>query len=255
MRPVSSPHATGALAGAWIVLQRELAAAFDSSIAYVATIAALLASTSVFMNEFFLAGKLDLGPLFELLPRVLVLYAPALSMRMWSEDLRTRTFELWMTLPLPPFAVVLGKYLAGLALLVLFLAGTLPLVLLLCTLGEPDLGRIAAGYGGALLLGSLFLALGALCSALSADQIVSFLSAAFVCFLLLFLGDERVVAVLDGALPGARAGSFLADHVAAAGPYESFVRGALSLGATSYFVGLSALAVALTAEAVRRNRA
>lgn len=255
MRPNPSPRATGALAGVWVVLQRELAAAFDSSIAYVATIAALLALTSVFMNEFFLAGKLDLGPLFELLPRVLVLYAPALSMRMWSEDLRTRTFELWMTLPLPPAAVVLGKYLAALALLVLFLAGTLPVVALLCLLGQPDLGRIAAGYAGALLLGSLFLALGALCSALTADQIVSFLSAAFLCFLLVFLGDERVVAVVDGALPGLHAGSFLADHVAALGPYGSFVRGALSLGAACYFLGLAALCVALTAEVVRRNRA
>ncbi len=251
--PITPP--VRALQGCAVVLQRELAAAFDSAIAYVATIAALLASTSVFMNEFFLAGKLDLGPFFDLLPLVLVLYAPALSMRLWSEDLRSRTFELWMTLPLPPWAVVLGKYLSGVVLLALFLAGTLPLVVLLCTLGQPDLGRIAAGYAGAFLLGSLFLAVGSLCSALTADQIVSFLSAAFVSFALVFLGDERVVAVVDGALPGARLGSFLADHLAAVGPYESFVRGALSLGSFAYFAGLCALLVALTTLAVQRNRA
>lgn len=248
LRPLS------ALSGAWPVLQRELAAAFDSAIAWVATAAALLATTSVFMNEFFLAGKLDMTPLFELLPRVFVLFLPALSMRLWSEDLRSRTFELWMTLPLPPAAVVLGKYLAALALLALFLAGTLPVVALLATLGEPDYGRIAAGYAGAFLLGGMLLALGGLCSALTSDQVVAFLLAAFAAFVLTFLGEERVAAVIDGAAPGWRVGSFLADHVALRAPYEACVRGWIPLGALAYFVGLAALLLALTTQVVARNR-
>jgi ABC-2 type transport system permease protein len=241
--------------GALLVAQRELAAACDSSIAWVATIAALLALTSVFMNEFFLVGKLEMTPLFELLPLFFVLYLPALSMRSWSEDLRSRTFELWMTLPLRPAAVVAGKYLASLALLVLFLAGTLPVVVLLCALGQPDLGRIASGYAGAFLLGATLLALGALCSALTADQVVAFLCAAFGAFLLVFLGEERVVAVLDGAAPGWRLGSFLADHLSALPPYEGFVRGALSLGGCAWFTGLALLFLALTSLAVRGKRA
>jgi ABC-2 type transport system permease protein len=241
--------------GAWLVAGRELAGACDSKVAWVATIAALLALTSVFMNEFFLAGKLDMRPFFDLLPLFFVLYLPALSMRSWSEDLRSRTFELWMTLPLSPGAVVAGKYLAGLALLALFLAGTLPVVLLLVALGEPDLGRIASGYAGALLLGATLLALGGLCSALTADQIVAFLGAALGAFLLVFLGEERVVAVLDGAAPGWRVGSFLADHLSALLPYEGFVRGSLSLGATAWFVGLALFLIALTALAVRGKRA
>jgi ABC-2 type transport system permease protein len=241
--------------GALVVAGRELAAACDSSIAWVATIAALLALSSVFMNEFFLAGKLDMQPLFDLLPLLFVLYMPALSMRTWSEDLRSRTFELWMTLPLPPGAVVAGKYLASLALLLLFLAGTLPVVLLLVALGEPDLGRIASGYAGAFLLGATLLALGSLCSALTSDQIVAFLAAAFGAFLLVFLGEERVVAVLDGAAPGWRLGSFLSDHVSALPPYEGFVRGSLGLGALAWFAGLALLLLGFTTLAVRRNRA
>jgi ABC-2 type transport system permease protein len=241
--------------GALLVAGRELAGACDSKVAWVATIAALLALSSVFMNEFFLAGKLEMRPLFDLLPLFFVLYLPALSMRSWSEDLRSRTFELWMTLPLAPGAVVAGKYLASLALLVLFLAGTLPVVLLLVALGEPDLGRIASGYAGAFLLGATLLALGGLCSALTADQIVAFLAASFGAFLLVFLGEERVVAVLDGAAPGWRVGSFLSDHVSALPPYESFVRGSLSLGACIWFAGLALFFLACTSLAVRRNRA
>lgn len=240
--------------GTLLVAQRELAAAFDSAIAYVATIAALLALTSVFMNEFFLAGKLDMRPLFDLLPLLFVLYAPALSMRSWSEDLRTRTFELWMTLPLAPAAVVAGKYLANLVLLALFLCGTLPVVVLLTTLGAPDYGRIASGYAGAFALGATFLALGALCSALTADQIVAFLGASFGAFVLVFLGEERVVAVLDGAAPGWRIGSFLCDHLSALPPYEDFVRGTLALGACAWFGGLVLLFLALTTLVVQRNR-
>ncbi|MBK7643587.1 MAG: hypothetical protein IPJ19_11175 [Planctomycetes bacterium] len=241
--------------GALVVAGRELGAAFDSSIAWVATIAALLATTSVFMNGFFLAGKLDMRPLFELLPLLFVLYMPALSMRSWSEDLRSRTFELWMTLPLPPGAIVAGKYLASIALLALFLAGTLPVVALLVWLGDPDLGRIASGYAGAFLLGATLLALGSFCSALSADQIVAFLSAAFASFVLVYLGEERVVAVLDGALPGLHLGSFLSEHLSALPPYQSFLRGSLSLGACAWFVGLALLFLALSTRAVRRNRA
>lgn len=244
-----------ALRGTFVVAGRELGAAFDSKVAWVATIAALLALGSVFMNEFFLAGKLDMTPLFEHLPLFFVLFLPALSMRSWSEDLRSRTFELWMTLPLPPAALVAGKYLANLALLALFLLGTLPIVVLLVSLGEPDLGRIGAGYAGAFLLGAALLALGNLCSALTADQIVAFLGAAFGAFVLVFLGEERVVAVLDGAAPGWRIGSRLCEHVSALPPYESFVRGSLSLGAVAWFVALALLCLALATQAVRRNRA
>jgi ABC-2 type transport system permease protein len=113
-------------------------------VAWLAVAAAVFAANAWFMNEFFLAARLDMTPFFERLPFVFVVFVPALSLRQWSEDLRSRTFELWMTLPLRPVEIVVGKYLAGLALIAVFLAGSLPIVVLLLALGEPDLGASPA---------------------------------------------------------------------------------------------------------------
>lgn len=236
------------------VFARELSAAFDSSIAYVACIAAWIAVSSLYMNEFFLTGRLDMTPFFDVLPLVLVLFVPALSMRAWSEDLRTRTFELWMTLPLSAGSVVLGKFLSVLAVYALFLLGTLPIVAMLVALGEPDLGRIAAGYTGAFCLGAQFLAVGLLFSSVTSDQIVAFLSTAFAAFALVFTGHPRVVAVLDGLAPGIAPGSFLADTLSATPHYDNFVRGTVGLTAVVYFAGFAAAFLFLNTLAVEKNR-
>jgi ABC-2 type transport system permease protein len=248
----AGPRTAPWLDGLRAVAGRELAAAFDSNVAYVATIAGLLAVASAFMNEFFLSGKLDMTPFFDALAPALVLLMPAIAMRTWSEDLATRTFELWATLPLSSAQVVLGKYLAALALHLVFLAGTLPIVAMLCALGDPDLGRIASGYLGAVLLGALLLAIGQLVSGLSADQIVVFLATAFAGFALLGCGHPRVVAVLDGWLAGL--GTALHDRLSALPHYARFVRGTVAASSLAYFAGLSAVCLALNARAVRTLR-
>lgn len=240
--------------GVRLVAAREVGATFDSTIAYTATIASLVAVNALFMNEFFLAGKLDMTPFFVLLPIVLVLQAPAISMRAWSEDLKTRTFELWMTLPLSPAQVVIGKYASGLVLHAIFLIGTLPIVVMLCALGSPDLGRITAGYVGAFLLGGTFLALGSFFSSLTPDQITAFLASAFTSFVLLFTGHPRVVAVLDGLAPKLSIGTFLSDHVSCLPHYESFVRGTIALPALAWFVLASSAFLFATTISVRKNR-
>ncbi len=248
-------RAVSAAAGVRAVAGRELSAAFESAIAYVASCAAWIGVSALFMNEFFLTGRLDMTPFFDLLPLVVVLFVPALSMRVWSDDLRTRTFELWMTLPLPTSSVVVGKFVASLALYALFLLGTTPIVGMLVALGEPDLGRIAAGYAGALLLGAQFLAVGVLCSSLTSDQIVAFLASAFAGFLLIVTGHPRAVAVLDGVAPGAAIGTFLADSISALPHYQEFVRGTISLAGVVYFVGFSAACLFVNALVVEKNRA
>lgn len=223
------------------MLARELAGWFEAPLAWLAVAAAILASNAWFMNEFFLAGTLDMTPFFERLPLVLVAFVPAIAMRTWSEDLRARTFELWMTLPFRPSQVVAGKYAAALTVLALFLAGTLPIVAMLCALGSPDLGRIAAGYAGAFLLGAQMLAFGQLASALFADQVLAFLAGALASAALVFSGHERVVAVLDGLAPSMAVGRRVADFASAWPRYERFAGGEIALAGVAYFVA-SALA-------------
>lgn len=240
--------------GVRLVLGRELSAWFDGAIAYVALVVSLLAVGAMFVNEFFAAGKLDMAPFFDRMPLVLVLFAPAIAMRSWAEDKKQRTFELWMTLPLEPAQVVLGKYFASVALFGVFLAGTLPIPLMLFVLGRPDPGLIAAGYLGAALLGALFLAIGQLFSGLTGDQIVAFLATAFACGFLVATGEARVVDVLDGLAPSVPPGTLLSDWVSALPRYEAFSRGVVGLSGLAYFVGLSALLLAWNTAAVTRRR-
>lgn len=254
MSATAAQRDIGFLAGVALVTGRELGAFFDSAIAYVYTIAALLLVNSLFMNEFFLTGKLDLTPFFDLLAPLLAVLLPAITMRVWAEERKHRTFELWATLPLRAGQVVLGKYLATWVLYGLFLLGTTPIVLMLVALGRPDLGLIASGYLGALLLGALLLALGCLASSLTSDQIVAFLLAALLGFALIASGHPLVTAVLDGAAPSLLIGRFLADHVSALPHFERFVRGLVALPSLVYFVGFAAVALWLNALVVARQR-
>ncbi len=252
--PHPIPSEVSYLHGIRLVLGRELSAWFDGAIAAVALVVSLLAVGALFVQEFFAAGRLDMAPFFERLPLVLVLFAPAIAMRSWAEDRKQRTFELWMTLPLEPAQIVAGKYFASLALYGVFLAGTLPIPLMLFALGRPDPGPIASGYLGAALLGALFLALGQLLSSLTADQIVAFLASAFVCACLVATGEPRVVDVLDGLLPRVAPGTLLSDWLSALPRYEAFTRGSVGLAGFVYFAGSSALALAWNAAVVESRR-
>ncbi len=240
--------------GVRLVAGRELGAAFDAGIATVATVALTLLANSIFMNEFFLTGTLDMTGFFDLLPLLLCFFVPALSMRLWAEERKSRTIELLFTLPIRPLQAVLGKYLAALALFALFLACTLPIPLMLEFLGTPDRGAILAGYLGLSAFGALFLAIGGLLSALARDQITAFVLSTLVGFALVLTGQERVASVLDGLAPTLALGSFLRENVAVLAPYGDFVRGVLRLSAVSYFALSSALCLWATALVLERDR-
>ncbi len=238
-----------------IVAAREVGAIFDSHIATIAAIAFTLLANTIFMNGFFLSGKVDMTPYFDLLPLLFAFFLPAVSMRLWAEEKKHRTIELLLTLPIRPFQAVLGKFLAALVLFGLFLLGSLPIPLLLEVLGSPDRGLLVSGYLGAFFLGSLLLALGSLCSALSADQITAFVTSALIGVFLVLSGDERVVAVLDGLAPSAALGTFLATHLSALTPYRALERGLMELSAVVYFAGLSAAALWISSLHLERSRA
>jgi len=240
--------------GLRVITARELAAYFDSTIAYVYTIAFLLLSHSIFMNDFFLAGVVDMSGYFELLPLLLVFFVPAVTMRLWAEERKHRTAELLLTLPVTPIQAVLGKYLAALTLYGLFLAGSLPIVVMLLALGDPDLGLIFSGYLGLFLFGSLFLAFGEFFSSLTSEQIVAFVAATLLGCILLLTGNAGVVAVLDGLWPSFALGTLLYESVSVMPHYEAFVRGAVRLDSLAYFFGCSAVFLWMNAFVLERDR-
>lgn len=251
---MSDQGSVGFGTGVGVIAARELGNYFDSKIAYVYTIAFVVLANSIFMNEFFLTGTVDMTGFFDLMPLLLPVFLPAVTMRLWAEERKQRTIEMLLTMPIRPLQAVLGKYLAALALYALFLAGSLPIVVMLLVLGDPDLGLILGGYLGLLGFGALFLALGMFLSALSSDQIVAFVTTAAVAFLFVLTGNEKVVAVLDGLWPSLSLGTWLLRSFSVMPHYDAFVRGVVGLPALVYFGGLSALFLWINAAVLERHR-
>ena len=191
--------------GVLTIFRREFAAYFNSPIAYIFIIAFLLVATLFQMLGFFIMGQASMRNFFTpYVPFFLVLFIPAISMRLWAAEHRQGTFELLMTLPIRPHEVMLGKYLAALALYAITVLSSLPIVIMVNTLGNPDNGVILSGYLGLLLMGACFLAVGIFTSGLMRDQISAVILGIMACFLIFIVGVPGVAAAAVGALSSAQ---------------------------------------------------
>jgi len=233
-----SAGSVGMIEGIRLIAGRELAAYFDSSIAYVYSIGFIVLANAIFMNDFFLVGRAEMTAFFDRAPLLLTMFIPAVTMRLWAEERRQRTIEMLLTFPIRPMQAILGKFTAAFALYAVLLAGSLPIPIMLMVLGSPDIGAIIGGYIGLLLIGALFVSIGMCLSAVSGDQIVAFVLSAIAGCTLVLSGDPRVTAVLDGLAPGMGFGTLLHDVFSVAPRYGAFVRGILDVSAASYFAVL-----------------
>ncbi len=221
------------MSGLSTIFRRELRAYLDSPIGFVFLLVFSVITCSLFTGSFFLAERADLRGLFGLFPQVMVVFVPAITMRLWAEDHRQGTSELLLTLPIPARWVVLGKFLAGVAFLTLALATTLPAVVSVSLLGDLDPGPVVGGYLGALVLGCFYLALGLFASGLCRDQVVAFILAFLLSFALYLLGTDLIALQLD-AWTG-DLGSFLRRYVGLAVRFEAIERGVIDTRDLLYF--------------------
>ena len=184
----------GALAHIGTIAKRELAGYFESPIAYVfIVIFLLLAGFFTFMVAgFFDRGEASLDPFFVWHPWLYLFLVPAIGMRMWSEERRLGTMELLLTMPITPWQAIMGKFLASWLVLALALVLTFPIVVTVNYLGHPDNGVIIAGYVGSFLLAGAYLSISAMTSALTRNQVVSFILAVVICLFLVLVGYPPV---------------------------------------------------------------
>jgi ABC-2 type transport system permease protein len=157
----------------WTIARREVGAYFVSPIAYVVTAAFLFVMGILFERILFYSREATLRYLFQNLSFLLTFVAPLLAMRLLAEEKRSGTLELLLTSPVRDWEVVVGKFLAALALFSVMLALTLLYPLILLAFGNPDMGPVLSGYLGVLLMGSSMLAIGVFTSSLSQNQIVA----------------------------------------------------------------------------------
>lgn len=187
----------------WPIFRREFASYFATPLAYVFIVIFLLATGSFtfYVGNFFDNGIADLSVFFGYHPWLYLFLVPAIAMRLWAEERRTGTMELLLTLPVPLWATVLGKYLAAWAFIAVALALTFPIWITVNYLGQPDNGVILAGYIGSLFMAGGYLAIGACISATTGNQVIAFVVSVVICFLFTISGAPLVLDFFRGWAP------------------------------------------------------
>ena len=235
----------------WAILKREWKAYFNSPVAYVFIVIFLvLAGFFTFnVSRLYEAGRADLGPFFFWHPWLYLILVPAVAMRLWAEERRTGTLELLLTMPVTTTQAIVGKFAAAWLFLLLALALTFPVVITVAYLGQPDAGPIVSGYAGSALLAGAYLAVGTFTSALTRNQVVSFILSAVIGLFLLLAGYPPVTDMLAALAP-----SWVVEVVSGFSfsyHYEQLQRGVIDLRDVLYFasvIGFMLLATQVTLE-------
>lgn len=236
-----------------IIAKRELASYFTSPVAYVFLVIFLLLTgfLTFTAGAFFERGEASLAAFFAFHPWVYLVLVPAVGMRLWAEERRAGTLELLLTLPVAPWQAITGKFLASWAFLAIALALTFPVIVTVNVLGDPDNGRIFAGYLGSLFLAGAYLAVTCLTSAMTRNQVIAFILAVVVCLFLLLAGFAPVTGLL------ARwASPELVDLVAAFSVvthFDGFQKGVIDSRDVLFFVSVIGFALFATG-VMLRNR-
>ncbi len=243
------------------IFKRELRSYFTSPIAYVLFVVFLGISNAL---SFFFTGVLEGGeadlflPYFQYLPWYLILIAPAVGMRLWSEEQRLGTMELMLTMPLAPWHAILGKYLAAAVVLFTMLVLSFPIVWTINFLGEPDNGVIMSGFVATFFVALCFLAVTSFVSAMTRSQLVALLISVAVC-LVLWLGGLPHISEMLMNLKGVWLIAWpllkLVNAVGVMPHFTELAKGVLGLRDIIFFLTFIAFCLFATSTAIRLKRA
>lgn len=185
------------------IFKRELYGYFSTPVAYVFIVVFLLL-TGVFtfyIGSFYERNQADLDPFFRYHPWLYLFLLPAIAMRLWSEERKSGTIELLMTLPITISEAVIGKFLAAWFFSGIALVLTFPTWLTVNYLGDPDNTVILASYIASLFMSGGFLAIGSCVSAFTKNQVIAFVISVMICFLFILSGFPLVLNFFQGWAP------------------------------------------------------
>ena len=245
------------LANIWTISKRELGGYFASPVAYVfIVIFLLLAGFFTFMvGGLFERGEASLTMSFFVWhPWLYLFLVPSVGMRLWSEERRLGTIELLLTMPITAWQAIVGKFLASWLFLALSLVLTFPVVMTVNYLGNPDNGVVFCGYVGSLLLAGAYLAISCMTSAMTRNQVISFIVSVVICLFLILAGWPPVTRMLEIVSESPR----LVDAVAAFSVmthFDGLQRGVLDTKDVLFFIALIAFSLFTTSVIIRGHRA
>jgi ABC-2 type transport system permease protein len=218
------------------IFRREFVSYFTTPLAYVFIVIFLVMAgmLTFFVGNFFGRGQADLQPFFAFHPWLYLVLIPALSMRLWAEERRSGTIELFLTLPIRMTEAVVGKFLAAWCFAGVALALTFPFWLTVNFLGHPDNGVILASYIGSWLMAGALLAVGAFISAATKNQVIAFVVTAALAFVFTAAGSPAVLGALQGWAPQWLIDAFA--QMSFVGHFSAITRGVLDVRDVAYFV-------------------
>jgi len=237
------------------IAKREVTGYFASPVAYVFIVIFLILSGffTFMVAGFFQRGQANLETFFAWHPWLYLFLVPAVGMRMWSEERRLGTIELLLTMPITPWQAIVGKFLASWLIVAVALVLTFPIVVTVNYLGRPDNGVIFAGYIGSVLLSGAYLSITAITSAMTRNQVVSFILSLVICLFLILAGWPPVTNLLTQW-----ASPWLVDVISAFSVmthFESIQKGVVDSRDVLFFLSVIVFSLFATSVIIRAHRA
>jgi ABC-2 type transport system permease protein len=232
------------------IARKELSAYFGSPMALIFVGAFLVVTLFAFfwVETFFARDIADIRPLFSWMPMLTIFLVAALTMRQWSEEQRSGTLEVLLTLPVRRVALVLGKFMAIMALVGLALALTLFLPITVQILGPLDWGPVVGGYLAALLMASAYAAIGLFVSSRTDNQIVSLIATVFLGGLFYLIGSDAATGLVGETL------SEILRALGTGSRFESIERGVIDLRDLVYYLSLTGVFLLLNVVSLDAKR-
>ena len=212
------------------IFRREMRSYFNSPVAYIVITLFLLVSGYFFSSTLFINNSADLRSLFGIAGFILMLFTPAVTMRLLAEERRAGTIEILVTLPVKDEEIVVGKFLAGFALTAISIVLTFIAYLTIASLGNADFGAAFGGYLGLILMSGVYVAIGLFTSSLSPNQIIAFIVGFVIIFAFFML--DKILAFLPDALT-----SFF-EYLSIDYHYGNISRGVIDSGDLIYYFSM-----------------
>ena len=231
---------------ALVISRREIRTYFNSPVAFIVVPVFVMVTGYLFFTQLFLERQADLRGFFNIMPLLFMFIIPAITMRLLADEKQLGTLELLITMPVRDWEVVVGKFLAAMALLCTAIGLTLVFAITVKSLGPLDRGPTIGGYLGLVLMGGAYVSIGVMASSLTRNSIVSFIVAFAISFALYLLG--RLTQFLPQALQ--KLVAYLSIH----GHFENIGRGVIDTRDLIYYLsvmGVCLLVATLSLESRR----
>ena len=239
------------------ILRKELKSYISTPLGYVFLIIFLFSISYVTFEpgrgSFFLMRQADLSSFFKYIPWLFIFLIPAITMRSWAEERKSGTIELLLTLPITVKEAVIAKFLASWIFVGFALFCTFPMIITVTYLGDPDLSVIFLGYFGSFLLAGAYLAIGIFFSAITKNQVISFILSVVACYILLMAGSPPMLEFISSFSPSYFVHLF--ESLSLLNHFEALGRGVIRFGDLWFYIIMIASWLMGSIAFLKENRA